>query len=410
MDWLLFLDFLPTECAHDFAYGIILGNASNGNMYLFDTNGKMLNSPTPVTLFSCYPPDPPEYPDSNELPESLEPDISGYEGLRQRMRIPVMITMSQDEMISDLDLEISYDANSLEYSNVTTGVGISPETSFAVTENIQGKLTLKAEEILVPAGETGELLILEFQRRDISDDLGVSIEMKGKANSNSNLSSTDETFFVNLEMSDIVYEMNLEAGWSMISLPVEPVNAKLSELFPSAIVVYSFENGKGYMLVAKDEELQPGKGYWILLDQDQTFVLTGQPVHSYNLSIDEDGWAMIGGCTTGALPITDNCNIGVIYRYVKGAGYQRILETENLEPGKGYWILFADISDQSGLIVETVETRDSSNGKRARTGNSQTIRSNQNDTWELPIKATTQTNGNVSNIYIGIKEEALPDY
>ena len=62
---------------------------------------------------------------------------------------------------------------------------------------------------------------------------------------------------------------------------------------------------------------------------------------------------MIGGCTNPASVSSESCNIGVIYGYVKGTGYQRILETEKLEPGKGYWILFNNTTDQAELIIGT---------------------------------------------------------
>jgi hypothetical protein len=151
------------------------------------------------------------------------------------------------------------------------------------------------------------------------------------------------------------FAMNLFSGWSMISLPIKPGNASLSSLFPNARVVYGYEKGIGYTRVISAEELQTGEGYWILLDQNQTYNLAGQAIESYKLPVSEDGWAMIGGCTSDARPTTDNCSIGVIYRYVKGAGYQRVLGTENLEPGIGCWILFDDVVDQCELIVEVID-------------------------------------------------------
>jgi hypothetical protein len=44
----------------------------------------------------------------------------------------------------------------------------------------------------------------------------------------------------------------------------------------------------------------------------------------------------------------------VIYQYVPGLGYQWLPETEHIEPGKGYWILYRDvsISEQGGIKVK----------------------------------------------------------
>lgn len=71
---------------------------------------------------------------------------------------------------------------------------------------------------------------------------------------------------------------------------------------------------------------------------------------SYTLPLYEDGWAMIGGCTYPAQAFSDNSSIIVIYGYVKGMGYNRVLQSE-IEPGKGYWILFKNVTDQAEFRV-----------------------------------------------------------
>ncbi|MGA1842558.1 MAG: carboxypeptidase regulatory-like domain-containing protein [bacterium] len=155
--------------------------------------------------------------------------------------------------------------------------------------------------------------------------------------------------------ADEDFEMDLSAGWSMISLPVITPDAKLSELFPEAAVMYRFERGAGYVRVQANEELQVGTGYWILVYEDQNYVLTGQPIPYYNKTVYSSGWEMIGGCTSasGARPTAYDCEIGVIYRFERGAGYRRVLlDSENMESGKGFWILFKGVEDQCELTVE----------------------------------------------------------
>jgi hypothetical protein len=150
----------------------------------------------------------------------------------------------------------------------------------------------------------------------------------------------------------IDFEINLPAGWSMISLPVEPLDAKLSTLFPDAEVVYGYEKGVGYVRVQGNEELEVGQGYWILMNEDQNYVLTGEPISSYANTVDADGWRMIGGCSSAAKASTDGCTITVIYKYAPGLGYQRVPASESLDPGYGYWILFKDVLDQCQFRVE----------------------------------------------------------
>jgi predicted CxxxxCH...CXXCH cytochrome family protein len=150
------------------------------------------------------------------------------------------------------------------------------------------------------------------------------------------------------------FEINMPMSWSMISLPMAPNNATLSALFPEAEVVYKFERTSGYVRVKENEELQIGVGYWILFNEDRDYVITGQPICSYSKTVYSDGWEMIGGCTFQGKAFVDNGNISVIYSYVQGEGYVRLLESENLTPGEGYWILINDVIDKAVLTVKPV--------------------------------------------------------
>jgi hypothetical protein len=145
--------------------------------------------------------------------------------------------------------------------------------------------------------------------------------------------------------------INLAGGWSMISLPFEPSSFVSSHVFPDASVIYSFEKGFGYMLIKSNEELQIGKGYWILSDQN----------HDYNLMVDKviteytypvkNEWYMIGSCSFDAKVSVSEGNIAVIYSFVPGTGYKMVLTSENIEPGKGYWILFQGIPDNQEAVL-----------------------------------------------------------
>ena len=147
-----------------------------------------------------------------------------------------------------------------------------------------------------------------------------------------------------------IFETVHPKWWSMISLPVDPINKKLSTLFPGAVVAYGYDKGTGYVRVKPDDDLEVGRGYWILLDEEKTYTLTGQPIPSYTYPVSSDGWAMIGGCASLAWASPNHCNIDVIYRYVQGIGYQRI--TGPLEPGEGYWILLNDVDGQASLSIQ----------------------------------------------------------
>lgn len=148
--------------------------------------------------------------------------------------------------------------------------------------------------------------------------------------------------------------MTLNKGWSMISLPVEfedPASGNV--LLQNSLVIYGGEKGASYKRIESANELEVGKGYWILSDQNQTLALTGKTIQSYTLTVVEDGWIMIGGCTFPAEALIDNCNINVIYGYDPKVGYKRLPPGEKLQPKKGYWILLEDVTGQCTLTVET---------------------------------------------------------
>ncbi|MGA1865234.1 MAG: hypothetical protein ACMUHX_09245 [bacterium] len=161
------------------------------------------------------------------------------------------------------------------------------------------------------------------------------------------------TYYI-VRSKDIVVEMDIEAGWSMISLPVAPLDARLSALFPGAAVVYSFDRTLGYVRVQPGEKLKIGAGYWMLVYEDQNYRLTGQPITSYSKTVYGSNWEMIGGCTYAARPTTDNCDIGVIYRFIRGMGYERVLPTGVMNPGEGFWILLKEVVYQCDLTVEAI--------------------------------------------------------
>jgi photosystem II stability/assembly factor-like uncharacterized protein len=148
----------------------------------------------------------------------------------------------------------------------------------------------------------------------------------------------------------ISIDLEIGAGWSMVSLSVVPYSLVLSDVFSGAMVVYGYEKNVGYKRVKEDQELQVGKGYWILLDEAQSFTLIGQPIKEYTFSA-EDGWYMIGGCSSSAQALVDTGDIVVIYRCAPEFGYQRLMESDNLEPGGGYWILFNNISEYAECVV-----------------------------------------------------------
>jgi hypothetical protein len=152
--------------------------------------------------------------------------------------------------------------------------------------------------------------------------------------------------------NEVGIKMALPAGWSMISLPVRPDVATVATLFPEAVVVYRYQKGAGYVRVEKWENLEAGIGYWILLDEPQSYVITGTAITEYTMPV-QDGWYMIGGCSMPAHKMVTSGKIDGIYGYTQCVGFQGLLGSEPLERGKGYWILFSDTTEGAEFTANT---------------------------------------------------------
>lgn len=146
--------------------------------------------------------------------------------------------------------------------------------------------------------------------------------------------------------------MELPKGWSMISLPLITGETSVSSLFPGATVVYSYEKSSGYIRV---KELEAERGYWIHLDSAQTYTFNGKTINDFKLKVNEEKWEMIGGCSFPAKASIKNGDIEIIYKYTPGIGYKQVLESESLEPGRGYWILISNILEHATVHIGNID-------------------------------------------------------
>jgi Leucine-rich repeat (LRR) protein len=129
--------------------------------------------------------------------------------------------------------------------------------------------------------------------------------------------------------------INNLSGWNLTGLPLNVENPDYLFLFPSAVegTLYSFDDG--YNLEAN---LMQGEGYWLRFNESGNTTISGTPINELTISLNE-GWNLIPGISTpieiSAIQDPDEIIIfGTVYEFTSG-GY---LNTDNIEPGKGYWI------------------------------------------------------------------------
>jgi uncharacterized delta-60 repeat protein len=188
------------------------------------------------------------------------------------------------------------------------------------------------------------------EARSITVDLSGNVYVTGRSIGSGTWDDYTTLKYGNL--TEVEVTMELPGGWSMISLPVRPEVATVATLFSGAIVMYRYQKETGYLRVREGENLEVGMGYWILLDNSQSYVISGTEITEYSVAV-EDEWYLIGGCTSPAHKMVTNGRIDVIYGYTQGIGYTRLLESELLKPGKGYWILFSKTTEGSEFTPST---------------------------------------------------------
>ncbi|KPA19214.1 conserved hypothetical protein, secreted [Candidatus Magnetomorum sp. HK-1] len=130
------------------------------------------------------------------------------------------------------------------------------------------------------------------------------------------------------------FVFHLKKGWNLVSLPIIPDSFDYMTIFPDAISIYRYENGR----YIEEHEIKPEVGYWVELDSDKTYEVTGLPKTNYTKSLSS-GWHLLGATFEKTTPMDNNevC-IDIIYAYDEG-DYHKVFE---LTPGFGYWIYLVE--------------------------------------------------------------------
>ena len=130
-------------------------------------------------------------------------------------------------------------------------------------------------------------------------------------------------------------QMIVADGWNLISLPLMAPNARVNDIFPSAISNAFIYDGS---YVSKDT-LQFGKGYWLKFATAETISVVGTFLSCNTISL-LPGWNMIGalsGPFDTSEVTTNPINILRSYYYCYNSVYGYIA-VDSLLPGKGYWV------------------------------------------------------------------------
>lgn len=148
-----------------------------------------------------------------------------------------------------------------------------------------------------------------------------------------------------LKIAETTTEQSLNAGWNLVSVPLDVQNSGTSFLYPGAISpAYGFNSTNGYF---ENDTLEMGAGYWVKFPSAQNVSISGRPVVADTIDVSV-GWNLIGSIsstiatnTIGSIP--GGIVTSAFYRY-GGSGYS---VADTLTPGEGSWVK----TTQNGKLI-----------------------------------------------------------
>ena len=186
--------------------------------------------------------------------------------------------------------------------------------------------------------------------------------------------------YLKIEYNEISYtdfSFNLNQGWNLMSLPLEPAYEinELDSLFNNTISAFWYNPiTPGYQ---QENILDVGKGYWMEMPSSTNRTLTGDEINDLSLNLTE-GWNLVG---TLYDPVTvldlDTTPVG---SFISAFGFNGSYFTATaLEPGNGYWI---EVNQDCTLNMNN-GLRENENIEKNNV--TQNITNDRNDGYFIPI-------------------------
>lgn len=159
-------------------------------------------------------------------------------------------------------------------------------------------------------------------------------------------------------------QCNIEAGWNLISIPVQLNDSSREAVLQSVDGQYSaiwaydavlcewsryIVDGPGFL--NNFETVKPGKGYWLEMSEAAVLEIDGDTVSNEPVPLNQ-GWNLVGYNSVTSQPLAEalrsiNGKYDAVWTYLAKVGeWQRFIvdgpdflnNLEQMQPGKGYWI------------------------------------------------------------------------
>lgn len=137
----------------------------------------------------------------------------------------------------------------------------------------------------------------------------------------------------------VAVRLPLHPGWNLASLPITPVSATPSDVFPDASDVIAYDAATNSYV--NPDTIVAGTAYWVHYTAATTRTVYGTPATGDALPLST-GWNLIGSHGYGFLP-DDEALAPVMFSVLRdeqtGAlSYQRLATNAELQPFSGYWV------------------------------------------------------------------------
>ncbi len=145
--------------------------------------------------------------------------------------------------------------------------------------------------------------------------------------------------------AEYCFDVELTAGWQLVSLPLIPDNNEVATLFPGYLAAWGYDDvSRQYEQVT---EFYPCEGYWLKMESDMTVTICGQPLADCINALSA-GWHLVGGANCHLTPRTDplECLAAVWGYNTVTKAYEQATE---FEPSVGYWVM---LNNECDLILE----------------------------------------------------------
>lgn len=135
---------------------------------------------------------------------------------------------------------------------------------------------------------------------------------------------------------DVCFDVEGDAGWNMVGVPVLATDMRLINLFPDVSTpVYRYGND-GYEAVNEQDELEPGQGYWMWFDAAMTSQICGRPVALQDIPVSA-GWNMLTPFDAAVYVDAITSTPGEILSPPLYAYDGVYIAVDLLDSGDGYW-------------------------------------------------------------------------